>query len=114
VKSIKIDEAASRDLAELYASDDRAAEDLETALECLSEARPLPSAFRDHPMVGELHGWRAFEIGDGARVVYFSSRVRVSILAAGPHNLAYDRAKLRKIERAGRVSRRRQKARRRE
>lgn len=113
MKRIKVDERADDDLIELYATDHNAADNLDEAFRRLSAAKPLPKAFGDHPMLGELHGWRAFEIGDGARVVYFASRDQVSIVAAGPHDLAYERAKLRRIEMAGRVSRSRQKARRR-
>lgn len=88
-------------------------EDFAQALDLLRRSKPLPEPFGDHPMVGELRGWRAFEIGTGGRVVYFASRAAVTIVSAGPHDDAYDRAQLKRIAAAGRIRRARAKRRRR-
>jgi mRNA-degrading endonuclease YafQ of YafQ-DinJ toxin-antitoxin module len=114
VKRAKVSPAAAQWLAELFGLHPGTDEDYAEARELLIRGRELPGPFEDHELKGELQGWRAFEVGGDARVIYFADRESVTIVAAGPHDLAYERARGVRRDGAGRVSRRRQKARRRE
>lgn len=51
---------------------------------------PAESILRDHPLVGDLHGKRAFSIAGDMRVVYrFLDKEIVLLLRIGTHNQIY-------------------------
>lgn len=51
---------------------------------------PAESILRDHPLVGNLHGKRAFSVAGDIRVVYrFLDKKTVFLLRIGTHNQVY-------------------------
>ena len=51
--------------------------------------KPIPERFRDHPLSGDMKGFRALSIADDMRLVYKTDQQNVYIVRVGTHSSVY-------------------------
>ena len=63
---------------------------LRNAIELLATGEPLPTAYRDHALKGEFHGFRDCHLEPDWLLIYAQTKQAVQLVRTGTHSDLFD------------------------